>query len=267
MAHESSGEPRAVPQNLRDTPDHIVVLDPPVIAKPPGLPFSKLDWMEFQRLCLRVLETVEGVTDVQMYGVQGQTQHGIDVCGHLIDGSGIAWQVRNVKRFSPTDFRDAVDDFAEGKRPLGATTFAVAVSLDLDETGFADELDTLGKKYPDLTISLVHGGELSKTLETQPHIVGRYFGPAWKDAFCDDSAAPAVVAPTPVPSVDELLRGPIEALGLTNQMAAAEGAVEVNPEAAVQGLRVVAATLSEKGFRGHARAVKRKEAKVLAAAG
>lgn len=267
MADENSGEPRDVPQNLRDTPEHIGIPDPPVIAKPPGLPFSVLDWMEFQRLCLRVLEMVEGVTDVQMYGVQGQTQNGIDVCGHLMDGSGIAWQVRNVRKFSPTDFRNAVDDFAEGERPLGATTFAVAVSLDLDETGFADELDELGRKYPDLTISLMHGGELSKTLEAQPHIVGRYFGPAWRDAFCDDPAAPAVVVPTPVPSVDELLRGPIEALGLTDQMAEAESAVELNPEAAVQGLRVVAATLSEKGFRGHARAVRRKEAKVLAVAG
>jgi tetratricopeptide (TPR) repeat protein len=256
-----------IPDSLRVDPERIEFPDPPVVVKPPILPFEKISWLEFQRLCVRLLETVEGVSDVQMFGVQGQTQDGIDVCGHLINGTGIAWQARRVKRFSAEQFRQAVDEFANGKRPLDATTFAVAVSLALDETEFAEELHALGIKYPDLAISLKHGGELSKMLEAQPRLVERFFGVDWRKAFCDDAASGPDQVQVSAPTVDQLLRGPIAALGLSEQLEEAESAVESDPQFAAQELHAVAMTLYEKGFPGHAGTVTRKEAKTLAASG
>lgn len=75
-------------------------------------------------------------------------------------------------------------------------------------------------------------------------------------------------SPTPSVRADALMRGPINAIsGLSNRVASAQSAVEVNPTSAVQEIEGVAGVLEKRGFHGHAILLRQQFAKALEEAG
>jgi hypothetical protein len=52
---------------------------PPVKTRHQELPFEKLTWEDFERLCLRLARRDGDVEHCQLYGVRGQSQEGIDL--------------------------------------------------------------------------------------------------------------------------------------------------------------------------------------------
>src|SRR5712692_7876128 len=75
----------AVPAYL-NTPPRTQV-NPPVVTRAQELPFSELDWEDFERLCLRLVRSEAEVLHCQLYGTPGQKQEGIDLYAKLAAGN------------------------------------------------------------------------------------------------------------------------------------------------------------------------------------
>jgi len=78
---------------------------PPVVTRPTKLPFTKLQWRDFERLCRRLAERNGNVEHVLSYGTPGQAQFGIDILVRLADGTYEVWQTKRYRRIEPADVR------------------------------------------------------------------------------------------------------------------------------------------------------------------
>jgi hypothetical protein len=54
-------------------------IPPPVETRDQELPFERLSWQNFERLCLRLARTDGDVERCRLFGTQGQEQGGIDI--------------------------------------------------------------------------------------------------------------------------------------------------------------------------------------------
>jgi hypothetical protein len=66
--------------------------DPVTRPNVPLLPTNIMGQNPFNSLVLRMAQDVLGLRDVRNYGINGQTQHGIDVVGVAADGRRHALQ-------------------------------------------------------------------------------------------------------------------------------------------------------------------------------
>src|SRR5260370_23415034 len=91
---------------------------PPVTTRQRELPFGKLTWENFERLCLRIARKEADVRQCFLYGSPGQAQRGIDFIGYAGDVRNREVRVYQCKReetFGPAKIRDAVDVFLAGQ--------------------------------------------------------------------------------------------------------------------------------------------------------
>src|SRR5271163_4245044 len=114
----------------------------PVITRPQELPFDRLTWENFERLCFRLVQREADVEHCQMYGARGQDQQGIDIYARSHSGTGYrVYQCRRVERFGPASIRDAITDFLQGKWAQSADTFVLCTSHTTVATQYADEIE------------------------------------------------------------------------------------------------------------------------------
>ncbi len=257
------------------------LLDPPSALAPPIpdpqiqlLNFNELGWHDFQRLVVAIAQDVDGHREAYVYGTPGQAQHGLDVIGVNDRGEVHAYQARDVTAFTESDLRKAIVDFAAGKRPRSPSRFVIVVACSTERTQLLDQLSELRQAYAgDFDIDLYGKAKLSDMLRTQPEIVHRFFGSATAERFCVDAlrqpvtpTADAVeVAPTQI--ADAVLRGPIEALHLTEQLADADRLSDTDPAAAAREYTTIAERLTRANWPGHALMLRRRAAEAMAAAG
>ncbi len=101
---------------------------PPVVTRATELPFTDLQWRDFERLCRRLAERDGNVEHVLTYGTPGQAQYGIDILVRLTDGTYEVWQSKRYKRIKPAEVSAAVDLFlkhrwANKAKKFGSSTF------------------------------------------------------------------------------------------------------------------------------------------------
>lgn len=77
----------------------------PASKDPVALPFRQRTWPDFERILLQYAEHVDGLRSVRIYGVPGQPQHGIDLYGTDEAGRTVAYQAKNVQRFTAASLR------------------------------------------------------------------------------------------------------------------------------------------------------------------
>lgn len=257
------------------------LLDPPSALAPPIpdpqiqlLNFNELGWHDFQKLVVAVARDIDGHREAYEYGVPGQSQHGLDVIGANERGEVHAYQARDVKAFTESDLRQAVADFAAGKRPRNPSRFVVVVACGTESTQLLDQLTKLRQAHLGaFDIDLYGKATLSDMLRTQPEIVQRFFGSATAERFCVDALRQPVVptgdaaevAPTQI--ADAVLRGPIEALGLSAQLADADRLRHTDPVAAARSYTTIAERLASAKWPGHALMLRRRAADAMAIAG
>lgn len=241
---------------------------PPASREPAMLPFRARSWSDFERILLRYAEVVDGLRSVRIYGTPGQAQHGIDLYGSNAAGETVAYQAKNVKRFTAASLRAAVKKFNDEPPPqLGVRRLIVCTAGSTDDRKVGEELANQRRANPTLTIDLYDERALSEGLRSRPDLVRRLFGPAWQIAFCDNVGW-EVPDRSPIDVLaDSLVRGPLVALGLDGELTQAQALADTDPAQAAEMLGQIISRVADEGFLGTTGALRRERADLLVAAG
>jgi hypothetical protein len=184
----------AIPAWLLDLPDGEFPA-PPVDTRQQLLPFEKLEWRNFERLCLVLAREDGNIEACRLYGEPGQEQQGIDLYAKTKEKTGYTvWQAKNHAKFEPADLNTAVDEFLAGKWAKPFTRFILATGCNLISTQVTDRIEhwrgVLRKKNIDF--EPYDGKRLSELLKHKPGIVEDFFGDAWLERFCGRDAATSI---------------------------------------------------------------------------
>lgn len=174
----------ALPESLLAHPDPSVV-PPPVETLAPLLPLSDLRWEDFERLCVALVQNLHTDANVRLYGVQGDTQDGIDLYSDTPDEQLVV-QCRNVAEMGPAEIEKAVDAFIAGIWADEAGTFILATTQNLTSRRRLDAVRAEVKRLHERKQSFLPWDQevIGDLLRDRPTIVRRFFGDAWTDRFC-----------------------------------------------------------------------------------
>lgn len=229
-----------------------VTMPAPVIGKLEELPFTTLTWESFERLQLRIMRDVEGLREAQLYGDRGQAQLGLDIVALAPDGTGVALQSKNYKRFSRSQLTAAVKKFRTTARPFAIQRLILGVACVVKSTGAIDELAVQRDALHPIVLDLWDAQELSTLLRQRPEIVIEYFGTPTAEAFCHEFKIDVTEVPsTDVAAVREAIaRTPEVSTGARDFFARAAEATDPAQELALieEGQTI----LRNAGFRPHA---------------
>ena len=191
-------------------------IPPPVQTREQLLPVDRLEWEDFERLCLRLLEIEvqvvhvadapppEGVTSptVGLYGKLGQAQFGIDVYardrlvlgGSLSPRRYVCLQARRTQAVTKARFSRSVREFLDGRWADVSRKFIYATSASTVSTDLVDEIEEIVSELALSSIELQvwDREEISKRLKDHTELVDDFFGREWVKEFCGDEAANAL---------------------------------------------------------------------------
>lgn len=184
--------PVPIPPDLEDPPGEPQV-EPPLDAAPHDLPFGRIPWEDFEKLCLRLAKRESDVEDGRRFGTSGQSQSGIDIYARKEDhGAFVVYQCRRVATLTDADLRKAVDDFLGGEWAGKSSEFVFCTSLGAVRTEHGREIeeqrDRLRAHDPSIKFVVWDAEELSDRLREHPDLVEEFFGRAWLDAFLPEAA-------------------------------------------------------------------------------
>ena len=224
---------------------------------PPGEDLAlNIGWDRFEKLVLAIGQRVLGLRGVKFrrYGVEGQTQHGIDLAGREPDGRYTVIQCKDVQAFSATGLRAAVEKFARGRRPFDAYQLIIVTSATTRNTKLADELGKLQDAHPDLELDLWGAEQLNDHLRYHADVVARFWTRETASVFCTGAPQPGVPAPSPdrQEQAERILVGPLKSSDVMAVLRDADARREVNPSESAALYGQVADRLEQDGFRGHA---------------
>jgi hypothetical protein len=235
------------------------------------LPLNELPWERYEALLRRIAQDERGLRNVRLYGVRGQSQHGIDIAGQAADGSGEAIQTKRYQTFKAADLTAAVDTFINRRAeiPFPVDRLFVAAACDADHRQVTDELYRLIAAHPDVEIDFWDQRTQCDMLRRRRDIVAEFFGDDAVDAFC--YPAPLDVVPA-VPSdrvvlADALLRGPADVTGAQLRLAHADRLQANEPGRAADAVQDAIDLLRTGGFAPHAAVLVPRRAELLQRAG
>jgi hypothetical protein len=235
------------------------------------LPTDSMPWQRLEQLLRQIHLDVEGLRDVQIYGVSGQAQYGIDVVGTAVDGSRHAIQGKRYQKFTKADLTTAVNTFMakRGAIPFPISRFIVAAGCLADRTEITEELYRLQQAHPDVRIELWHQRTIADKLRNRHDIVVPFFGDDIAKKFCLPTP-PHVVSASPLDRVDladALVHGPAKITGADTHLAEADRLDNTDPRAASDQVEQAAQLLADGGFAAHASVLLPRRATLLVRAG
>lgn len=241
---------------------------PPALKDPSTLPFRARSWTDFERILLQYVEHVDGLRSVRLYGVRGQAQHGIDLYGSDSGGATVAYQAKNLSRFTAASLRAAVKKFNDEPPPqLDVRRLLVCAACRTDDKKVGEELAKQRKANPKLRIDLYDERTLSEGLRGRPDLVRRLFGAAWQVAFCDDAGWEIPDRSSIDALADSLVRGPLVSFGLVDGLNQAEALAGTDPAQAAEIVGRIISRVTAEGFPGTTDTLRRRRAELLVAAG
>jgi len=168
--------------------DHIA---PPVEMREQELPFDKLSWQNFERLCHKLARTDGDIERCRLYGTQGQEQGGIDIyVSRKSTPKYAVWQCKRHKKFSAAQVESAVTEFLDGPWASKSDHFVLSVQASLRSTDIDEKIEECRNRLRGIGIQFeaLDGEELSLHLKELPEIVDDFFGRAWALHFCGPDA-------------------------------------------------------------------------------
>lgn len=169
---------------------------PPVDTRAQSLPFGELTWENFERLIRRLVKREAAISDCWIYGVPGQAQYGLDILAtlHQTPKEYACYQCKQVKDFSGSDIKEAVNKFLDGKWASKANRLVLCTSSALSKT---DQVDEIAAQHTILAAKGIEfqvwdgseGGQLSELLKSCPDLVDDFFLREWVSRFNGDEAA------------------------------------------------------------------------------
>ncbi|MER5908561.1 restriction endonuclease [Streptomyces mirabilis] len=200
---------------------------PPEVARalpttaPLTLPTEYLGWESFEHLVAAVVREVEGAFEARVFGRRGQKQQGIDVVGFFNGEKARVYQAKDYKKYTAANLEKAVKEFTTGSRPFESEHLIVMTTADISDTEIDNKLHALRKANPQLTIELCGRHQLSDKLASHSRIVTRFFGSETARTFCRVLEQPSITTETVAIASDAMVRGPVEHLGLQEDLEAA----------------------------------------------
>ena len=168
------------------------MISPPVHTRHQELPFGELTWLNFEKLCLRLVRLDQSVEHTDSYGTQGNTQDGIDIYArHRGSNFYSTYQCKNVKDFGPAKIEGAVDVFLQGEWVKKSDKFFLCTREALktpDRINKVEEQTERLKRHK-VTLVIWDEGQLSARLKDHPKIVDDFFDRPWVAAFNGPDAA------------------------------------------------------------------------------
>lgn len=234
------------------SPNKVVELPIDPLAK--ELPTTDVEWQDFERLLLRMGDRVLGLRDVRLYGSRGQSQQGIDVIGIDPDGSAVAIQSKRYQKFTKADFDSAVRKFLDSQFPFEVPHLIIGVACSVTERSIIEELTRLNESDSSLRVEIWDQIRIGELLRDYPEIVIEFFGTATAQRFCYPHAITPIRIPSPdaVATADAVMRGPLRASGIDQELTQARSKSSDEPTKALQLYREVQSKLRNRGFAGHA---------------
>ena len=183
---------------------------PPIETRHQLLPIGELEWEDFERLCLRLIELNAepfhvSIANASMttpvvrpYGQRGQAQAGIDIYARdplkLGDSPAtrryVSLQARRIKSVTASGIQGSVDDFLAGNWSSVSRQFIYATSSSAVSTDLSGTIETITAKLVQVSVEFVVWDQesISSRLKEHPKLVDDFFGRAWVRQFCGDAA-------------------------------------------------------------------------------
>jgi len=184
-------------------------IEPPTDTLEQELPFGRLSWQNFERLCRRLAGMDGDAEYCRLYGTEGQEQGGIDIYVRRRSSAKYAtWQSKRYKSFNPGQVEAAVAEFLANEWAAKSDRFVLCVQASLRSKDTENKSEECATRLREKGIEFLplDGVELSERLKEFPQIVCDFFGFAWVERFCGRAAADTV-AKRLKPSEFRRLRG------------------------------------------------------------
>jgi tetratricopeptide (TPR) repeat protein len=149
------------------------------------LPIEQLSWENFERLCLRLVQTKHALENCEVYGIKGQKQHGIDIFAKNFGGKYATYQCKRYESMTPSTLRKAVKTFTQGKWAEKSKEFTICTTLALNSARLQDTFNDLRDELGEQGIILVKWDrvQLQRMLKNHPEIVHDFFGIDWARVY------------------------------------------------------------------------------------
>lgn len=167
-------------------------ISPPVNTRIQELPYHKLEWVDFEKLCYRVVKIDSNVEHCQQFGTKGQEQLGIDIYARKQNNDKYdVYQCKRVRNFTPRMINEIVEKFLDGDWKSKSSSFILFASLSLKSTSLTSVFEENVKKLEGEGIKFVKfdADELNYILKNQSKIVDDFFSREWVRLFCGEEAA------------------------------------------------------------------------------
>lgn len=166
------------------------IVDPPIDTTIQELPFEKLSWEDFEKLCLAVVQTDFSINDCEIYGIKGQAQEGIDIFARQANGRYSYYQCKRYKDFQLSDINKAVEYFKSRDFYGKCDNLYLCTSCEWNKTQVQDRFEKLKTEFKKNKITLIKWDkiQLSRFLKDKPQIVFDFFGLEWVKIFNGEPA-------------------------------------------------------------------------------
>lgn len=172
-----------------NTPPQTIV-DSPIDTTIQELPFEKLLWEDFEKLCLAVVQIDFSINDCEIYGIKGQAQEGIDIFARKSNGKYSSYQCKRYQEFDLGDINKAVEYFKSKNFYSKSENLHLCTSCEWNKTQVQDKFEELKTELQKENITLVKWDkiQLSRLLKDKPQIVFDFFGLEWVRKFNGEPA-------------------------------------------------------------------------------
>jgi tetratricopeptide (TPR) repeat protein len=169
--------------------------------------YSELEPLTFQSLCKDILQADPKYRNVQVFGVSGQAQRGIDILAEQLAPSGlIVGQCKRYQTLTDSQVSGAIKEFLKHKaywKTEGVDTFVLFVSCDATNAKVQAEFLRQKRRLRKLGIAfeLWSDSTLTGHLRSHPGIVSEYLGHDWPSILCGGSFVLQPAAPSHVSQI------------------------------------------------------------------
>lgn len=164
------------------------IFNPPSISKPSSLPFDQQSWEDFEKLCLGMVEALDGfsTSEVSRYGIPGQRQQGIDIYGRNNDKTYNTYQCKHIQSLEPGDLRKIVDKFRKGTWFTKTKKFVLAMTCLLLRTELLEEFEILKSELAldGIVFDKWDHDQINRLLLKNVGVVYENFGGEWAKIWC-----------------------------------------------------------------------------------
>lgn len=163
---------------------------PPISGNQMELPLKEMAWKDFEKLCLRMVEYVEGfeIKDCETFGRLGQKQDGVDIYARKDINEYSTFQCKRHQSISVTDLEKILLEFEKGDWFPKTKKFFLCTSADFSDIKLQKKFEELRSSYQKkkLKIEKWDYTSINRTLKTHPSIVYDFFGKEWCKKFCGE---------------------------------------------------------------------------------